>query len=198
MNGIVYFLTNRSMPNLVKIGHTQGNLEERVRQLSGTSVARPFDVSASFYVRESAETERLVHEKLVAYRYSQNREFFEGALRFLLTETLPILLEAMEYGDLESDSITPNRHSFDERSIRLLQGLAICRNHRASTILNLVDKKESELEVLYKLAKFKEFGYVSERKKPLASEWTITTEGITFLFENNLVNQDMLRDPFGI
>lgn len=43
MADIVYLLTNESMPGLVKVGRTNGDLAVRIRQLFQTGVPLPFE-----------------------------------------------------------------------------------------------------------------------------------------------------------
>lgn len=73
----LYVLTNRSLPGLVKIGRTDRNVEDRVRELSShTGVPTEFLVFREFRVRDSVSAERAVHLRLKDYRVSENREFF--------------------------------------------------------------------------------------------------------------------------
>lgn len=76
--GFVYLLTNRSMPGLVKIGHTTREIGTRVRELNApTGIPTPFDVILDVFVRDSAKAEHLAHEQLASHRISTNREFFQ-------------------------------------------------------------------------------------------------------------------------
>ncbi len=73
----VYVLINRSFPGMVKIGRTERDVEERVRELSAhTGVPTEFTVFKLFRVRNSADVERQVHLRLKEYRVSEGREFF--------------------------------------------------------------------------------------------------------------------------
>lgn len=86
--GILYFLVNPSMPGLVKIGRTTGELSDRLQQLSSTGVPAPFEVVAAFYVRNSQECEAAVHKKLMAYRDNPKREFFSASVDVLIQESI--------------------------------------------------------------------------------------------------------------
>lgn len=59
----------------VKIGFTN-DLERRRKDLSGTSVSRPFSIAYSVCVRNARELEQFVHHELRDYRINDNREFF--------------------------------------------------------------------------------------------------------------------------
>ncbi len=65
------------MPGLVKIGRTERSVSERVSELSAhTGVPIGFTVVKEYAVSNSVEAERLIHERLSAYRVSEDREFF--------------------------------------------------------------------------------------------------------------------------
>ena len=77
VKGFLYILSNPSMPDLLKIGMTEGDVSERIAQLSsGTGVAEPFVLEASITSTDPLGDERLVHERLAPYR-KPKREFFE-------------------------------------------------------------------------------------------------------------------------
>lgn len=77
MQGIVYVLSNPAMPGLVKIGMTnRDHLEDRVRELSNTSVPTPFIVEGWAWVEDARVCERLLHDWLSAVRMNSRREFF--------------------------------------------------------------------------------------------------------------------------
>jgi len=56
MSRIIYVLTNAAMPELVKIGITDGEVADRIRQLDTTSVALPFEC---FYAAEVVDAEKV-------------------------------------------------------------------------------------------------------------------------------------------
>jgi hypothetical protein len=75
--GWVYVLTNDSMPNIVKIGHTTQNPYARAKQLSqAKGVPQPFDVSYAVNTLMFAELEARAHHLLAGYRVNDSREFF--------------------------------------------------------------------------------------------------------------------------
>ena len=76
--GIVYILTNDSMPGIVKIGMTeQETIEERIKSLDNTSVPTPFRFYFAIDTKKHKEIEKLVHNAFSDYRVRNNREFFE-------------------------------------------------------------------------------------------------------------------------
>ena len=73
----LYVLINVAMPGLVKIGHTDRSAEARARELSaGTGIPAPYTVFRSYAVSDGAAAERRVHERLLDFRFSDDREFF--------------------------------------------------------------------------------------------------------------------------
>lgn len=76
--GTVYVLTNRAMPGWVKIGRCEPHLlDQRIRQLSGTSVPFAFECHYAALVENAAEVEARVHRLLGNIRLNPKREFFE-------------------------------------------------------------------------------------------------------------------------
>lgn len=78
--GIVYVLTNRAMPDYVKVGRTAGNsskdVVDRMKQLDNTSVPLPFDCEYAAVVDNFVAVERTL---LTAFedRRVRNREFLQ-------------------------------------------------------------------------------------------------------------------------
>lgn len=70
------------MPGLVKIGRTDRQPEDRVRELESTGVPTPFKLEFSAYVSDSVMAEAQIHRVLEqsGCRTSQRREFFKISL----------------------------------------------------------------------------------------------------------------------
>lgn len=80
MNEIIYILTNEAMPGYVKIGKTNNNLEQRVRDLSAsTSVPLPFTVFYACTVKDAQFVEHQLHDAFDDSRINPKREFFQIA-----------------------------------------------------------------------------------------------------------------------
>lgn len=80
MNEIIYILTNEAMPGFVKIGKTNNNLEQRVRELSAsTSVPLPFTVFYACTVNNAQFVEHQLHDAFDNNRVNPRREFFQIA-----------------------------------------------------------------------------------------------------------------------
>ena len=78
--GIVYVLSNRAMPGLVKIGMTtRPELDARLKELYTTGVPVPFDVEYACEVKacNCAKLEKALHKAFEPNRLNVNREFFQ-------------------------------------------------------------------------------------------------------------------------
>lgn len=61
---------------IVKIGITSGNVENRIAQLYTTGVPFRFRVITQFETKNYAELEQSIHKLLDPYRLNRSREFF--------------------------------------------------------------------------------------------------------------------------
>ncbi len=91
--GFIYVLSNPSMPGLLKIGVTEGRVENRIKELSRpTGVPTPFRGEFHLPVYEiPRDAERRVHKHLDPWRDSNHREFFRidpEVARILIKEAL--------------------------------------------------------------------------------------------------------------
>ncbi len=73
---VVYILTNEAMPNLIKIGRTNGDVADRIRQLDTTALPLPFECFYAAEVSDANRVERAIHEAFDDHRIRKNREFF--------------------------------------------------------------------------------------------------------------------------
>lgn len=74
--GYIYIAKNKAIPNLIKIGMTNRDVESRVKELSGTGVPGEWKVVFSFFVPHALRVEQMVHGALIEARYRKDREFF--------------------------------------------------------------------------------------------------------------------------
>ena len=78
--GVIYILSNRSMPGYFKIGKCARNrLRERMRVLYSTGVPLPFDCEYAKVVPDYEKVEKALHRAFATERYNDNREFFKTA-----------------------------------------------------------------------------------------------------------------------
>lgn len=75
--GFVYVLVSSEKPNLVKIGMTDRNPEERAKELSSsTGVSMPYIVAYKVETPHPERVEKEVHSRLSQKRVNPDREFF--------------------------------------------------------------------------------------------------------------------------
>lgn len=74
--GYVYILSNPSMPDLIKIGRTARNVQQRASELYQTGVPTPFKVHYDILTPNCIEMESAAHEFFAPFRISDSREFF--------------------------------------------------------------------------------------------------------------------------
>ena len=72
--GTVYVISNQSMPGLIKIGYTDGNIQDRLTQLQTTGVPTPFQVEILIQADSAFELEQSLHRVFSSYRHG--KEFF--------------------------------------------------------------------------------------------------------------------------
>lgn len=76
--GFIYILRNPTMEkNIFKIGLTRNDVDERVNQLSKTSVPDKFYKSQEWNVKDCVKAEKEIHTRLNDYRVDPRREFFK-------------------------------------------------------------------------------------------------------------------------
>jgi hypothetical protein len=74
----IYILTNKTMPNLVKIGFTNKTPDKRAKQISrSTGVPLEFNVAYAFKCFNAHAFEGELHKYLKGYRINNDREFFQ-------------------------------------------------------------------------------------------------------------------------
>ena len=73
--GIIYILTNESMPGLIKIGSTK-DIKERLKSLDKTGVPTPFKLYYAIEIENYKQKERQLHQGYAKDRVRPNREFF--------------------------------------------------------------------------------------------------------------------------
>lgn len=76
MAEVVYVLINQAMPGIVKVGLTNGSVEQRMKSLDTTGVPLPFECFAAWEVQNAARAENALHVAFGDHRIRERREFF--------------------------------------------------------------------------------------------------------------------------
>ncbi|GAB6552628.1 hypothetical protein bcgnr5378_05800 [Bacillus cereus] len=147
-NGYVYILINPAMAEMVKVGMTTRDPEDRVEELSSaTGVPNQFILVYKEHFNDCVLAEKMVHEILEGkgYRVAQNREFFSVPIPEAINvvqEVKKYLLEnKTENSDVTNTSVAaapPN--DIEELIIGLLQ---TAKDHYYGTDDTLQDYKEA-------------------------------------------------------
>lgn len=84
--GFVYIMRNAAHAHLVKVGFTNGTIEDRLRKLNTTGVPGRHANVYWCRVEDAQYLERLTHAALRDYRYSPRGEFFKISAAFARQE----------------------------------------------------------------------------------------------------------------
>ena len=93
--GYIYILSNKSFPNIIKIGSTMRDPVTRANELSDTSVPFPYQVEYKILTINCEILEKIVHNKLSKHRVDLEREFFNCSIK----DAVNIIEETVEYGN---------------------------------------------------------------------------------------------------
>lgn len=103
--GFVYILSNSRMLDLFKVGFSERDPLDRMREIDrGTGVPEPFTLEASFPSKSPASDEALIHRALDATRVNPNREFFQACFE-------EVFIACKEATGFEPVYLNPNVHS---------------------------------------------------------------------------------------
>lgn len=190
------------MAGILKVGYTTGDVIDRIRQLNTTGVPTPFEIGATFVVNNPEDCEKRIHLLLEKNRVNQNREFFQLSLKDVLNMSFQVILEHMADEIKEDSNKKKNdmeKLGLDKDQIFALQMLSEkYSRHEGMTTQSMtrLGHWADELVLEYKLTLMKERGLVEEHKggRDYANSWKITSFGVKFMFENNLILNQLLNE----
>jgi len=187
MSGTVYFLSNPTMPGLLKIGYTGASLEQRLSQLQHTAIPANFTVEAAFHVDSPQSCERAVHEALKDFRHSPEREFFKITLKTALNKCW-LLIQPHLAGEGQSKADPKSTtHPFPDLT-----------QTEEEILWSVIEKPEflaidwswirnkhhlTENEARYYLQELKVKGYLKElkdRNPKYDSDWDLAEKGLKY------------------
>lgn len=191
MRGYIYALSNAAFPNLLKIGHTTDLPESRLKQLNTTGVPGAFTLEFCFLVHNAAQIEKTIHQALVKYRYTANREFFTLPVSEALRVTVPIIQSNYTCHPVETETAPPPppTHDLSENEVLLLQLLVSAGSAVGKAQWRLQDEsslKALDLEIHLSSLVSKKFA-ARERGGSYGPVWKCTPKGIKFLSDHQLV-----------
>ena len=77
LDGWIYCLSNKAIPNLYKIGMTKKTPEKRAAELFKTGIPEPFVIEFAKNVNDPMKKEKIIHKLLSNERHHPKREFFK-------------------------------------------------------------------------------------------------------------------------
>lgn len=128
--GYLYVLSNPAFKRLVKIGYTNREVQERVKELQSTGVPGQFKIEFYVKLKNAENLERIIHKELAQSRYS--KEFFKISVK-------------------NSVKTIKNRIVTDRVEIQGFYG----RSSRVYLINSEVEAEEAELKAIAKLNEVK-------------------------------------------
>ena len=201
-SGILYFLTNESMPGLVKIGYTERELRDRLQQLNTTGIPSPFVVSALFYVAKAKECEKEVHYILDEYRENPNREFFKQKVSILIQGSIEVIVKYINSPELTKSFKKEKDVEFapDKDDIHfmfyLLHDSYEQNKPYTATELSEHHSNYAPLEIEVKLINLEQKGFVKRvnHQHEGMGLWQILPKGVKFMFDGNHHAQDLIEE----
>lgn len=134
--GIVYVMTNSSMPGIVKIGMTTRTTASRAAELYQTGVPTPFEVYSETLSPNCKELEASAHYELRDFRISKDREFFACDARIadeIICKLLTSQLNDIVYEYSDGKILV---HPMEAVSLRSMEALAV---ESGVTVYDIVD-----------------------------------------------------------
>jgi hypothetical protein len=115
--GTIYVLTNAVMPGLVKIGITNGTVEDRVKELSGASgIPVAFECHFAAKVTNYAGKEQMLFQIFSEQRVNPKREFFRVA-----PEKVVLAIRMGEFTDVTPGKVSTGEVEEDQAHDKAVQ-----------------------------------------------------------------------------
>jgi T5orf172 domain len=120
MSGIVYVLSHKAIPDLLKIGYTTRSIEERVQELSSTGVPGKYTVELYFQTEDAPQFESLLHRTLREFHFE--KEFFRADIKTVIRAIHGLISEnrfqLYKFHGVSSHLATTKEQIAEERRIR--------------------------------------------------------------------------------
>jgi hypothetical protein len=157
MAGVIYVLVNEAMPGMVKIGKTDGNVEDRMTQLyNGVSgLPLPFECHFAAKVEDADKTENTLHKLFSEQRINPKREFFRvdpekvvlaisiGSFKDVTPREQPV--ESAE--DAESvEKAKKRRSKINLQAINIPVGAELVFSRDPTKTAKVIDEKQVEFD----------------------------------------------------
>ena len=132
MSGIVYVLSHKAMPDLLKIGFTTRSIEERVQELSSTGVPGKYTVELYFRTDDASQFELLLHRTLREFHFE--KEFFKADIETVIKAIHALISEnrfqLYKFQGKSSHLATTKEQVAEEKKLRAEERKARDERHR--------------------------------------------------------------------
>ena len=203
MSKYIYVLTNESMPDLVKIGHTNKDIEQRIKELDNTSTPLPFQCFYAAEVKDARIVEIKLHRIFSDKRIRTNREFFridpnqvKEAIQLAeikeVTPTQEIVNDAIDIVALEKYNINEERRNnitFKELSIPINSVLYFTKDNS----INCVVIKESPSRVMFEGKESSLSGAALKALNNMGFNWISARGGDFWKYEDETLTTRRLK-----
>ena len=115
MKGWVYVISNKAMPNLIKVGFSTKDPELRALELNNTGNPFPYKVEYDILVYEPRRLEQAAHSLLKGYH--ENKEWFNCSIEIAITA-----IRKVSVGEVLLESCKFNTFSKKEDNAQVLIG----------------------------------------------------------------------------
>ena len=203
MSKYIYVLTNESMPDLVKIGHTNRDIEQRIKELDNTSTPLPFQCFYAAEVRDAKIVETKLHRIFSDKRIRTNREFFridpnqvKEAIQLAeikeLTPRQEIVNDAMDIIAVEKYSVLEERRNnitFKELGIPINSVLYFTKD----SSINCTVTKENPSRVMFEEKECSLSGAALKALNSMGYNWSSARGGDFWKYEDETLTSIRLR-----
>jgi len=203
MSKYIYVLTNESMPDLVKIGHTNRDIEQRIKELDNTSTPLPFQCFYAAEVRDAKIVETKLHRIFSDKRIRTNREFFridpnqvkEAIQLAEIKEVTPrqeIVNDAMDIIAVEKYSVLEERRNnitFKELGIPINSVLYFTKD----SSINCTVTKENPSRVMFEEKECSLSGAALKALNNMGYNWSSARGGDFWKYEDETLTSIRLR-----
>jgi hypothetical protein len=143
--GFIYILSHPSMPNVFKVGLTTNSVAQRIRELNGTGLPKPFKAEKIFAVEmvHLRNVEQLAHKKLSVKDMHHGKEFFEG----ILSECVASVEDAIyEIAKISSTELVGQAKRRSDNARRVKEASEAAEAHQKDIVKQKIEQEEAVAE----------------------------------------------------
>lgn len=140
MKGWVYVITNKAMPNLVKVGYSMKDPEIRAKEFDHTGAPHPYVVDYDILVEQPREIEQKVHSRLQTFR--EGKEWFRCSIEEAIGSIRAIVgssggVENFNRADRKGSEMIRQKSEAEERAHKASRALSDRIEEATATKVNV-------------------------------------------------------------